>query len=51
MGKYIGKKTEKKTLLIVSLERAASNLLVDKIKSIVALKMSQLVIILKDGFQ
>ena len=29
---------------------ASSNLLVDKIKSIVAFKMSELVIISKDGF-
>ena len=45
----IKKQIEKKNWLFF-LKRASSNLLVDKIKSIVAFKMSELVMISKDGF-
>ena len=42
--------TNKKKTFIFSLKKSSSNLLVDKIKSIVAFKMSKLVTISKDGF-
>ena len=39
-----------KWILLILLKIASSNLLVDKIKSIVASKMSELVMISEDGF-
>ena len=46
----ITKKQIEKKALIISSKKGFFNLLVDKIKSIVAFKMSELVMVSKDGF-
>ena len=44
------KETNRKKTLIISLKKGFFNLLLDKMKSIVAFKMSELLMVSKDGF-
>ena len=47
---FLRKKQTKKALLVISLKMASSNLLVNKINSIVVFRMSELVLISIDTF-